>query len=151
MFLLGQWLAAPLSAIFVATTRPCWELTVSAYHKLSPCAFLFMGFAMYASAFFGAQQRARLGRSSRFCARSCSRWRPVIVLPMLFGIDGILALRSRWATGSPAWWPPRSVALSGRYGYRKGGLSAGESEGRKTGTRPRFLHRSQLICIISAS
>ena len=53
MFLLGQWLAAPLSAIFVSYDAALLELTVSAY-KLYALCFLFMGFAMYASAFFTA-------------------------------------------------------------------------------------------------
>ena len=41
MFLLGQWLAAPLSAIFVSYDAALLELTVSAY-KLYALCFLFM-------------------------------------------------------------------------------------------------------------
>ncbi len=113
MFLLGQWLAAPLSAIFVSYDAALLELTVSAY-KLYALCFLFMGFAMYASAFFTALNNGLVSALISFlrtlvfhCARSCSKWRRSSCCRCC-SASTASGSRSRWATGSPAWWPPRS-------------------------------------------
>ena len=74
MFLLGQWLAAPLSAIFVSYDAALLELTVSAYKLYALCFGNFIpgaGFAMYAlAAFFTALNKpdGSSRRSSRFCS-----------------------------------------------------------------------------------
>lgn len=79
---------------------------MSAY-KLYALCFLFMGFAMYASAFFTALNNGLVSALISFLRTLVFQVAAVIVLPMLFASTAS-GSRSRWATGSPAWWPPRS-------------------------------------------
>ena len=122
MFLLGQWLAAPLSAIFVSYDAALLELTVSAY-KLYALCFLFMGFAMYASAFFTALNNGLVSAVISFLRTLVFQVAAVIVLPMLFGIDGIWLSVTVGDGLTCVVAATFMIALSGRYGYRKGGLS----------------------------
>ncbi|MFR1168119.1 MAG: hypothetical protein ACLSDQ_11385 [Adlercreutzia equolifaciens] len=61
---------------------------MSAY-KLYALCFLFMGFAMYASAFFTALNNGLVSALISFLRTLVFQVAAVIVLPMLFGIDGI--------------------------------------------------------------
>ncbi len=123
MFLLGQVLAAPLSAIFVSYDAALLDLTVKAY-KLYALCFLFMGFAMYASAFFTALNNGLVSALISFLRTLVFQVTAVIVLPMIFGIDGIW-LSVTLADGVTCLVAATfMIALSGRYGYRKGGLKA---------------------------
>ena len=122
MFLLGQWLAAPLSAIFVSYDAALLELTVSAY-KLYALCFLFMGFAMYASAFFTALNNGLVSAVISFLRTLVFQVAAVIVLPMLFGIDGIWLSVTVGDGLTCVVAATFMIALSGRYGYRKRGLS----------------------------
>ena len=122
MSLLGQWLAAPLSAIFVSYDAALLELTVSAY-KLYALCFLFMGFAMYASAFFTALNNGLVSALISFLRTLVFQVAAVIVLPMLFGIDGIWLSVTVGDGLTCLIAATFMIALSGRYGYRKGGLS----------------------------
>lgn len=122
MFLLGQWLAAPLSAIFVSYDAALLELTVSAY-KLYALCFLFMGFAMYASAFFTALNNGLVSAVISFLRTLVFQVAAVIVLPMLFGIDGIWLSVTVGDGLTCLVAATFMIALSGRYGYRKRGLS----------------------------
>ena len=88
MFLLGQWLAAPLSAIFVSYDAALLELTVSAY-KLYALCFLFMGFAMYASAFFTALNNGAVSAAISFLRTLLFQIVSILTLPLLIGVDGI--------------------------------------------------------------
>lgn len=101
MFLLGQWLAAPLSAIFVSYDAALLELTVSAY-KLYALCFLFMGFAMYASAFFTALNNGLVSALISFLRTLVFRWRPSSCCRCC-SASTASGSRSRWATGSRAW------------------------------------------------
>ena len=123
MFLLGQSLAAPLSAIFVSYDAALLELTVSAY-KLYALCFLFMGFAMYASAFFTALNNGLVSALISFLRTLVFQVAAVIVLPMLFGIDGIWLSVTVGDALTCLVAATFMIALSGRYGYRKGGLKA---------------------------
>lgn len=122
MFLLGQWLAAPLSAIFVSYDAALLELTVGAY-KLYALCFLFMGFAMYASAFFTSLNNGLVSAVISFLRTLVFQVAAVIVLPMLFGIDGIWLAVTMGDALTCLVAATFMIALSGRYGYRKGGLS----------------------------
>ena len=122
MILLGQWLAAPLSAIFVSYDAALLELTVSAY-KLYALCFLFMGFAMYASAFFTALNNGLVSAVISFLRTLVFQVAAVIVLPMLFGIDGIWLSVTVGDGLTCLVAATFMIALSGRYGYRKRGLS----------------------------
>lgn len=88
MFLLGQVLAAPLSAIFVSYDAALLELTVTAY-KLYALCFLFMGFAMYASAFFTALNNGLVSALISFLRTLVFECAAVMFLPAIIGVDGI--------------------------------------------------------------
>ena len=126
MFLLGQVLAAPLSAIFVSYDAALLELTVTAY-KLYALCFLFMGFAMYASAFFTALNNGLVSALISFLRTLVFQVAAVIVLPMLFGIDGIWLSVTVGDALTCLVAATFMIALSGRYGYRKRGKKAGKT------------------------
>ena len=121
MVLLGQVLAAPLSAIFVSYDAELLELTVNAY-KIYALCFLFMGFSIYSSAFFTALNNGLVSALISFLRTLVLEVAAVIVLPMIFGIDGIW-LSVTIADGITCLVAATfMIALSGRYGYRKGGV-----------------------------
>ncbi len=106
------------------------------------------GFAMYASAFFTALNNGPV--SALIVSRTLVfQVAAVIVLPMLFGIDGIwLGHGGRRAHVPDSRHVHDRPVGPLRLPQRR--LSPKAKRKQKTGTRPRFLHRSQLICIISA-
>ena len=121
MFLAGQEMAEPLSAIFVSYDAELLDLTVKAYRLYALC-FLFMGFATYASAFFTALNNGVVSAVISFLRTLVFQVAAVIVLPMIFGIDGIwlsVTVGDFLACVVAATF---MIALSGRYGYRKRGL-----------------------------
>jgi putative MATE family efflux protein len=120
MFLLGQTLAAPLSTIFVSYDAALLELTAKAYRLYALC-FLFMGFAIYASAFFTALNNGLVSALISFLRTLVFQVAAVIVLPMLFGIDGIWLSVTIGDTLTCLVAALFMIALSGRYGYRKRG------------------------------
>lgn len=122
MFLLGQELAGPLSAIFVSYDADLLELTTKAYRLYALC-FLFMGFAIYASAFFTALNNGLVSATISFLRTLVFQVAAVIVLPMIFGIDGIWLSVMVGDALTCLVAATFMIALSGRYGYRKRGLS----------------------------
>ena len=120
MFLLGQTLAAPLSTIFVSYDAALLELTAKAYRLYALC-FLFMGFAIYASAFFTALNNGLVSALISFLRTLVFQVAAVIVLPMLFGIDGIWLSVTIGDALTCLVAATLMIALSGRYGYRKRG------------------------------
>lgn len=122
MFLLGQELAGPLSAIFVSYDADLLELTTKAYRLYALC-FLFMGFAIYASAFFTALNNGLVSATISFLRTLIFQVAAVIVLPMIFGIDGIWLSVTVGDALTCLVAATFMIALSGRYGYRKRGLS----------------------------
>ncbi|THG37303.1 MATE family efflux transporter [Adlercreutzia caecimuris] len=120
MFLLGQTLAAPLSTIFVSYDAALLELTAKAYRLYALC-FLFMGFAIYASAFFTALNNGLVSALISFLHTLVFQVAAVIVLPMLFGIDGIWLSVTIGDALTCLVAATLMIALSGRYGYRKRG------------------------------
>ncbi len=122
MFLLGQELAGPLSAIFVSYDADLLELTTKAYRLYALC-FLFMGFAIYASAFFTALNNGLVSATISFLRTLVFQVAAVIVLPMIFGIDGIWLSVTVGDALTCLVAATFMIALAGRYGYRKRGLS----------------------------
>ncbi|WP_304856195.1 MATE family efflux transporter [Adlercreutzia caecimuris] len=120
MFLLGQTLAVPLSTIFVSYDAALLELTAKAYRLYALC-FLFMGFAIYASAFFTALNNGLVSALISFLRTLVFQVAAVIVLPMLFGIDGIWLSVTIGDALTCLVAATLMIALSGRYGYRKRG------------------------------
>ena len=92
---------------------------MSAY-KLYALCFLFMGFAMYASAFFTALNNGLVSALISFLRTLVFQVAAVIVLPMLFGIDGIWLSVTVGDGLTCLVAATFMIALSGRYGYRKG-------------------------------
>ncbi|MCI9262768.1 MATE family efflux transporter [uncultured Adlercreutzia sp.] len=118
MFLAGQELAEPLSAIFVSYDPELLALTTKAYRLYALC-FLLMGFAIYASAFFTALNNGVVSAIISFLRTLVFQVAAVIILPKLFGIDGIwlsVTVGDAFAVTVAAIF---MIALSGRYGYRK--------------------------------
>ena len=120
MFLLGQWLAGPLAAIFVSYDAALLELTTTAY-KLYALCYLFMGFAIYASAFFTALNNGLVSALISFLRTLVFQVAAVIVLPLAFGIDGIWLSVTIGDALTCLVAATLMIALSGRYGYRKRG------------------------------
>lgn len=118
MFLAGQELAGPLSAIFVSYDPELLELTTKAYRLYALC-FLLMGFAIYASAFFTALNNGVVSAIISFLRTLVFQVAAVIILPKLFGIDGIWLSVTVGDALAVAVAAAFMIALSGRYGYRK--------------------------------
>ncbi|WP_304426172.1 MATE family efflux transporter [uncultured Adlercreutzia sp.] len=118
MLLAGQELAGPLSAIFVSYDPELLELTTKAYRLYALC-FLLMGFAIYASAFFTALNNGVVSAIISFLRTLVFQVAAVIILPKLFGIDGIWLSVTVGDALAVAVAAAFMIALSGRYGYRK--------------------------------
>lgn len=118
MFLAGQQLAAPLSAIFVSYDASLLELTIRAY-KLYALCFLFMGFAIYSSAFFTALNNGIVSAVISFLRTLVFEVGAVILLPMVLGIDGIWLSVTVADVAACIVAATFMIVLSGRYGYRK--------------------------------
>lgn len=118
MFLAGQELAEPLSAIFVSYDPELLALTTKAYRLYALC-FLLMGFAIYASAFFTALNNGVVSAIISFLRTLVFQVAAVIILPKLLGIDGIWLSVTVGDALAVAVAAAFMIALSGRYGYRK--------------------------------
>lgn len=123
MFMAGQVFAEPISKLFVGYDAALLDLTVHAY-KIYALCFLFMGFSIYASAFFTSLNNGLVSALISFLRTLVFETSAVIILPMLFGINGI------WFSVTVAEMLACTIAacfmigLSGRYGYRKKKLPA---------------------------
>ena len=78
---------------------------------------------MYASAFFTSLNNGLVSAVISFLRTLVFQVAAVIVLPMLFGIDGIWLAVTMGDALTCLVAATFMIALSGRYGYRKGGLS----------------------------
>lgn len=123
MFMAGQVFAEPISRLFVGYDAALLDLTVHAY-KIYALCFLFMGFSIYASAFFTSLNNGLVSALISFLRTLVFETSAVIILPMIFGINGI------WFSVTVAEMLACTIAacfmigLSGRYGYRKKKLPA---------------------------
>lgn len=118
MFALAQVLAAPLSAVFVSYDQGLLELTVHAYH-IYAFAFVFMGFAIFGSAFFTALNNGVVSAVISFLRTLVFECGAVLLLPLVFGIDGIWLSVTVAEVAACIIVAIFMIALSGRYGYRK--------------------------------
>lgn len=118
MFLAGQAFAEPISKLFVGYDAALLELTVHAY-KIYALCFLFMGFSIYASAFFTALNNGLVSALISFLRTLVFEVGAVLILPLIFGINGIwfsVTVAEVFACTVAAIF---MIGLSGRYGYRK--------------------------------
>lgn len=88
MTLLALVLAFPLSKIFVGYDKELFKLTCSGF-KIFSLSFLFMGFAIFGSGFFTALNDGVTSAVISFLRTLVFQVAAVILLPNLWGIDGI--------------------------------------------------------------
>lgn len=88
MIICAEILAVPLAKIFVSYDAELMALTVSGFRIFS-LSFAFMGFAIYASGFFTALNDGLTSALISFLRTLVFQVVAVIVLPKMWGIDGI--------------------------------------------------------------
>lgn len=88
MMLLAQALAAPLSTVFVGYDQELFEMTTHAFRIFS-FAFILSGLNIFASAFFTALNNGVISATISFLRTLVFQMLSVLILPELFGIDGI--------------------------------------------------------------
>lgn len=88
MFALSLILARPLSALFVGYDDELMELTCHAFF-IYAFSFLFSGFSIFGSAFFTALNDGLTSALISFLRSLIFQVAAVLILPMIFGLDGI--------------------------------------------------------------
>ena len=88
--LAAQLLAVPLSQIFVGYDAELMALTVSGF-RVYALSFLFMGIGIFASGFFTALGDGITSAVISFMRTLVLEVAAVLVLPLLFGINGVWA------------------------------------------------------------
>lgn len=88
MLLLSFLLARPLSVIFVGYDAELLAMTENAFRIFS-FSFLFAGFAIFGSSFFTALNNGPVSAAISFLRTLVFQVAAVLLLPMLWGIDGI--------------------------------------------------------------
>lgn len=90
MFILSEILANPLANIFVGYDKELLDLTLRGF-KIFSFAFLFSGFSIYGSALFTALNNGAISALISFVRTIVFQIASVLILPLIFGIDGIWA------------------------------------------------------------
>ena len=88
MVVSGELLAMPLSKLFVGYDKELMDMTVSGF-RIFALSFAFMGFAIFASGFFTALNDGVTSAIISFLRTLVFQCAAVIILPMLWGIDGV--------------------------------------------------------------
>ena len=88
MVILAELLATPLAKIFVSYDAELLELTVSGF-RIYAISFLFMGYAIFGSGFFTALNDGVTSAIISFLRTLVFQIASVILLPLIWGIDGI--------------------------------------------------------------
>ncbi len=88
MFGLAELLAGTLASIFVGYDRGLMEMTERAF-RIYSVSFLFSGIAIYGSSFFTALNDGLTSALISFLRSLLFQVAAVIILPLVFGIDGI--------------------------------------------------------------
>lgn len=88
MIVIGQLVASPLAKIFVGYDSTLMQLTVSGF-RIFALSFMFMGFAIFASGFFTALNDGLTSATISFLRTLVFQVAAVLLLPLLFGIDGV--------------------------------------------------------------
>lgn len=88
MVVSGELLATPLSKLFVGYDKELMDMTVSGF-RIFALSFVFMGFAIFASGFFTALNDGVTSAIISFLRTLVFQCAAVIILPMLWGIDGV--------------------------------------------------------------
>lgn len=122
MFLAAEWLAGPLSAIFVSYDAVLLEFTVNAY-QIYAFAFLIMGIPIYASALFTSLGNGIVSAIIAFLRTLVFECGAVLLLPLVLGIDGIWLSVTVGELAAAVLSICFMVAFRKRYGYGKRGVS----------------------------
>lgn len=88
MLIASEVLAVPLTNLFVGYDAELADITVSGF-KIFAVSFLFMGYAIYGSCFFTALNDGLTSAIISFLRTLVFQIAAVLLLPMIFGIDGI--------------------------------------------------------------
>ena len=88
MLVLAEVLAYPLANIFVGYDDELMEFTLQAF-KIFSFSFLFVGFSIFGSSFFTALNNGLISALISFLRTLVFQCAAVIILPLIFGIDGI--------------------------------------------------------------
>lgn len=121
MFLAAEWLAGPLSAIFVSYDAALLEFTVNAY-QIYAFAFLIMGIPIYASALFTSLGNGIVSAIIAFLRTLVFECGAVLLLPLVLGIDGIWLSVTVGELAAAILSICFMVAFRKRYGYGKRGI-----------------------------
>ncbi len=118
MFVAAETLAPALSAIFVSYDPELLEFTIQAY-RIYAFAFLIMGLPIYGSAFFTSLNNGLVSALIAFLRTIVFECGAVIILPIIFGIDGIWLSVSVAELCAAILTVIFMVALRNHYGYSK--------------------------------
>ena len=88
MLAAAEWLATPLSSIFVGYSRSLMDMTVHGF-AIFAVSFPFMGYAIFASGFFTALNDGVTSAIISFLRTLVFQLGAVILLPMIWELDGI--------------------------------------------------------------
>lgn len=88
MLAAAEWLAAPLSRIFVGYSRNLMDMTVHGF-TIFAVSFPFMGYAIFASGFFTALNDGVTSAIISFLRTLVFQLGAVLLLPMIWELDGI--------------------------------------------------------------
>lgn len=88
MMLLAQALAVPLAHVFVGYDAELFDMTRHAF-AIFAFSFILAGFNIFASAFFTALNNGGVSAAISFLRTLVFQMLSVLILPMLFGLDGI--------------------------------------------------------------
>ena len=88
MLAAAEWLATPLSRIFVGYSRSLMDMTVHGF-AIFAVSFPFMGYAIFASGFFTALNDGVTSAIISFLRTLVFQLGAVLLLPMLWELDGI--------------------------------------------------------------
>ncbi|MBP3579694.1 MAG: MATE family efflux transporter [Clostridia bacterium] len=88
MLIASEVLAVPLTNLFVGYDDELMDITVSGF-RIFAVSFLFMGYAIYGSCFFTALNDGLTSAIISFLRTLVFQVAAVLLLPMIFGVDGI--------------------------------------------------------------
>ena len=90
MFVAGELLSWPLAKIFVGYDAELMDMTVNAFYIFS-FSFLFFGFSVFGSSFFTALGDGLTSAAIAFLRTLVFQIAAVMLLPLIFGLNGIWA------------------------------------------------------------
>lgn len=112
MFVVSEVMAYPVSMVFVGYDRNLTEVTLNGFFIYS-FAFIFMGMAIFSSAFFTALNNGPVSALISFLRTLVFEFGAVLLLPAVFGVNGI------WCSVVVAESMAALVGIIFMAGYRK--------------------------------